>query len=416
MSTIGSVRHAIRPRWGRSPRQWAIIIGTLVLLLAVGSAVASAAPWQSNATINGCVDNRTGLLIIARTGEGCPRGMTEISWNKTGPAGSPGPSGPAGSPGPSGPAGTNGAPGTNGASVLTSDGAPTGSCTTGDTDVDLSSGEVYSCESTTWTDTGHSIQGPAGTNGAAGANGASVVTSEDAPAGSCTTGDTDVDLSNGEVYSCESSAWTDTTYSIEGTAGENGTNGADGASVVTSADAPTGSCTTGDTDIDLSSGEVYSCESTAWTDTDHSIQGPAGTNGTDGTDGASVVTSAGVPTGSCTTGDTDIDLSNGEVYSCESSAWTDSTYSIKWSAASSTVTVVTKGVLNGMTATADCPSGYQAIGGGASGSGTVGLASSYPSYSGGKIPSGQAATSWTIYYVSDLTGGYYPTAYVICSQ
>ncbi|MGH3256773.1 MAG: hypothetical protein ACRDOU_15495 [Streptosporangiaceae bacterium] len=249
-----------------------------------------------------------------------------------------------------------------------------------------------------------------------------MLTSDGAPTGSCTTGDTDVDLSNGEVYSCESSAWTDTTYSVQGTAGENGTNGTDGASVLTSDGAPTGSCTSGDTDIDLTSGEVYSCESTAWTDTDHSIQGPAGTNGTDGTngtngtDGASVLTSDGAPTGSCTSGDTDVDLSNGEVYSCESSAWSDSSYSIKWSAASSTVTVVTKGALNGMTATADCPSGYQAIGGGASGSGTVGLASSYPSYSGGKIPSGQAATSWTIYYVTDLTGGYYPTAYVICSE
>ena len=323
--------------------------------------------------------------------------------------------------------GVAGMNGTNGASVLTSDGAPTGSCTSGDSDVDLSNGEVYSCESSAWTDSGQSVQGPAGTNGSDGSdgsNGASVLTSDGAPTGSCTSGDSDVDLSNGEVYSCESSAWTDTGQSVQGPAGTNGSDGSDGsngASVLTSDGAPTGSCTSGDTDIDLTSGEVYSCVSMEWTDTEHSIQGPAGTNGTDGTDGtngASVLTSDGAPTGSCTSGDSDVDLSNGEVYSCESSAWTDSSYSIKWSAASSTTTVVAKGALNGTTVTAYCPSGYQTVGGGASGSGTTALAASYPSNaSGGKLTAnGQVATSWTVVYVTEVGASYSPVAYVICSQ
>ncbi len=257
--------------------------------------------------------------------------------------------------------------------MLTSEGAPTGSCTSGDTDVDLSNGEVYSCESTVWTDSDYSIQGPVGTNGTNGANGASMLTSDGAPTGSCTSGDTDVDLSNGEVYSCVSTEWTDSDYSLQGPAGTNGTNGTDGTN---------------------------------------------GTNGTDGTNGASVLTSDGVPSGSCTSGDADIDLSNGEVYSCVSTEWTDSSYSIKWSAASSTTTVVTKGSNDGTTATAYCPSGYQALGGGASGEGQVALAASYPSNaSGGKLTaSGQAATSWTVVYVSAVGNGYNPIAYVICSQ
>ncbi len=131
-----------------------------------------------------------------------------------------------------------------------------------------------------------------------------------------------------------------------------------------------------------------------------------------------MLTSDGAPTGSCTSGDTDVDLSNGEVYSCESSAWTDSSYSIKWSAASSTTTVVAKGSANGTTVTAYCPSGYQTVGGGASGSGTTALAASYPSNaSGGKLTaSGQVATSWTVVYVTGVGASFSPVAYVICSQ
>ncbi len=80
--------------------------------------------------------------------------------------------------------------------------------------------------------------------------------------------------------------------------------------------------------------------------------------------------------------------------------------------------MVTKGYLNGASATEYCPPGYQALGGGASGSGLVALAASYPSNSsGGKLTdSGQVATSWSVVYVSDVGSTYYPVAYVICSQ
>jgi len=46
--------------------------------------------------------------------------------------------------------------------------------------------------------------------------------------------------------------------------------------VLTSAAAPTGTCTSGDTDIDLANGEIYTCTATAWNDTGSSIEGPMG--------------------------------------------------------------------------------------------------------------------------------------------
>jgi hypothetical protein len=131
-----------------------------------------------------------------------------------------------------------------------------------------------------------------------------------------------------------------------------------------------------------------------------------------------VLTSVGAPTGSCNNGDTDVDLSNGDVDSCETGSWSPTGYSLMWSAALDTTTVVGKGTEDGTTATAYCPPGYQTLGGGASGSGLVGIAASYPSSSsGGKLTAnGQVATSWTVVYLSAVGSGFYPVAYVICSQ
>jgi hypothetical protein len=69
--------------------------------------------------------------------------------------------------------------GTNGTSIVTSQGVPSGNCNSGDTDVDLANGEVYTCNSDNlkqegiggsaappWTDTGSSIEGPPGAPGA----------------------------------------------------------------------------------------------------------------------------------------------------------------------------------------------------------------------------------------------------------
>jgi hypothetical protein len=64
-----------------------------------------------------------------------------------------------------------------------------------------------------------------GPQGAAGANGASVVTSTGVPSGMCTTGNTDIDVANGDVYTCAASAWGSSVGSIEGPEGPAGSGG-----------------------------------------------------------------------------------------------------------------------------------------------------------------------------------------------
>jgi hypothetical protein len=88
--------------------------------------------------------------------------MTPIQWNVTGPQGATGATGPQGA------TGQTGAQGPRGASFVTSDGAPTGTCTTGDSDVDYTTGEEYQCQGGSWTDTGNSLQGPPGLSSADG--------------------------------------------------------------------------------------------------------------------------------------------------------------------------------------------------------------------------------------------------------
>jgi hypothetical protein len=130
-----------------------------------------------------------------------------------------------------------------------------------------------------------------------------------------------------------------------------------------------------------------------------------------------VLTSDGAPTGDCTSGDTDIDLTTGEVYSCVSASWSDSDQSIKWNAGSNVTSVVTQ-VTNGSTATATCPTGDTALGGGASGNGTAtpALVSSFPlNSSGGKLQNGQQPVSWKIIYAGAVGAEFQADAYVICS-
>jgi Divergent InlB B-repeat domain/Collagen triple helix repeat (20 copies) len=162
--------------------------GLAVALVAGGGTAlgASSGPVTSTGLITGCYTNAevngSHAVVLQDGGTACPKGTSAISWAQqgpAGPAGAAGPAGPAGATGPAGPAGANGtsgANGSNGTSIVTSPGSPTGACTTGDSDVDLANGEVYTCTAAAWTDSGSSIkgpQGPAGPQGAAG-NGATV--------------------------------------------------------------------------------------------------------------------------------------------------------------------------------------------------------------------------------------------------
>jgi hypothetical protein len=174
-----------------------IISGLVALALTgagvAGAAIASSGPVSSG-VISGCYTNQalngSHVFVLQDAGTACPKGTTAISWNQTGPAGAAGPAGPAGAigaAGPAGPAGAAGAAGATGntgmqgpagpvgppgASMVTSVAVPTTSpCTNGDTDVDLTDGEVYTCTASAWTDSTQSIQGPAGATGATGATG-----------------------------------------------------------------------------------------------------------------------------------------------------------------------------------------------------------------------------------------------------
>jgi hypothetical protein len=87
----------------------AIIAGATALVLAAGSSIATAAvlassgPVDSSGVIHGCWTNAelngSHVFVLQDAGTTCPKGTTAISWNQTGPSGSPGPSGPPGPPG-----------------------------------------------------------------------------------------------------------------------------------------------------------------------------------------------------------------------------------------------------------------------------------------------------------------------------
>jgi hypothetical protein len=143
------------------------------VLLAGGIAVTGVALASPTATTYSACLGKLGVLYNVRVNK-TPRCLgtdTTITWSQTGPAGPAGAQGLAGAAGPqglAGPAGQNGKDGTNGSSVLTSSGPPSGTCTTGDSDVDVTTGEVWSCSASAWADTGSSLDGPQGPAGPAG--------------------------------------------------------------------------------------------------------------------------------------------------------------------------------------------------------------------------------------------------------
>jgi len=74
----------------------------VILAVLVATTIKSSA---QTGEINGCVNNKTGLLRISNQ---CTKSEIPISWNQTGPKGDTGETGPAGPPGPEGPAGVDG--------------------------------------------------------------------------------------------------------------------------------------------------------------------------------------------------------------------------------------------------------------------------------------------------------------------
>ena len=152
----------------------------LVLTALVGGGAALAYHQSISTTVfyacenatTGAVDSSTITRDSALDCSGDYAFSTVVNWSVQGPIGPAGTPGANGTNGTDGTNGTNGANGTNGSNVLTSQGAPTGACTTGDTDIDISGGEVYSCVSSAWSDTNNNITGPQGKQGLQGNPGA----------------------------------------------------------------------------------------------------------------------------------------------------------------------------------------------------------------------------------------------------
>jgi len=254
-------------------RKAKLLAASTVLLLAGatvgGIAVANASGTAT--TYYACLTSGN-LSHVQTKAEACTHGHL-ISWDQKGVQG------------------IQGMSGVNGTSVTALSTPPSGQCSTGNSAIDLTTGEVYLCVDSTWTDTSHSLMGatgpagasgpsgPPGVQGYTGLNGASMIAVTSVPSGSCTTGDLAVYLTNGEVYSCIASTWTDSTYSLKGPAGVQGMSGLNGSSMLASTTVPSGSCTSGDTTVDITTGEVYDCVSSAWADSSYSLMGPAGQNG-----------------------------------------------------------------------------------------------------------------------------------------
>jgi Collagen triple helix repeat (20 copies) len=113
-----------------------IVAGTATLMLAAGTAVATAAvmssasPVSSSGVIDGCWTNAaingSHVIVLQDQGTSCPKGTTPISWNQSGPPGPTGPAGPAGLTGPSGQVGPSGPSGPAGPAGPTGPAGPAG--------------------------------------------------------------------------------------------------------------------------------------------------------------------------------------------------------------------------------------------------------------------------------------------------
>ncbi len=231
-----------------------------------------------------------------------PQGLKGAN-GATGATGAKGATGATGATGAQGPAGTNGNTVLNGASTPAS-----GVGNNGDFYLDTATDTLYGPKASgTWPTTGTSLVGPQGTAGATGATGATgaqgpagtngntVLNGASTPAsGVGNNGDFYLDTATDTLYGPKASGtWPTTGTSLvgpQGTAGATGATGAQGAagtkgtngtSVSTGTSAPfnIGTCPTGNTYIDITNGEVYSCSSGKWVNTGKSIMGPAGANG-----------------------------------------------------------------------------------------------------------------------------------------
>jgi hypothetical protein len=106
----------------RSGATW---LGGLLVVGLILVGVGSVAAQSSSAVINGCYDQKTGVLRYLQSGS-CNNKENPISWNQVGPQGAPGPQGEKGDTGPVGPQGPQGEQGPQGPQGEKGDPGPQG--------------------------------------------------------------------------------------------------------------------------------------------------------------------------------------------------------------------------------------------------------------------------------------------------
>jgi hypothetical protein len=164
--------------------------------------------------------------------------------------------------------------GPTGCSFIGGTGSPTGPCNSCDTYIDLLTGDIYVCITGAWTGpAGSSLRGPTGPTGP---TGVSFTSGTGIPTGPCTIGDTYVDINTGDIFICATGGWTGTSDNIRGPTGATGPTG---ASILSGPEDPVGACRTGDTYINIETGEVFECIDQEWVNTDETIIGPTGPAG-----------------------------------------------------------------------------------------------------------------------------------------
>ena len=193
-----------------------------IRLLSIGAAaglslgiVGTAAAVAGNppaAPFKACA-NAKSVLSVESNGACAPGSVLVTLGAKgaSGISGTAGKVGATGAKGPQGPSGVAGPDGQDGVSFDSGAGVPSGFCAEGDSDIDLANGEVYSCRTSTWGDAGQSLMGPAGRNGTDGSDGSdgsdgvSVTTTQLDPGDTnCPFGGISVTGANGTTYLCDS--------------------------------------------------------------------------------------------------------------------------------------------------------------------------------------------------------------------
>ena len=153
------------------------VVGAVVIVAAGLVAGSAAMATAKNYQFTGCLHagNLTKVKLGTHPLHACSAGSTKVTWNSQGPAGLNGKNGSNGVNGVNGTNGTNGTNGANGTSALSTATAPVSGCTTGDTDLDRATGELYTCAAGAWVDSGSSLMGPRGATGVRGATGSAGV-------------------------------------------------------------------------------------------------------------------------------------------------------------------------------------------------------------------------------------------------